>query len=74
MIGDIITIPTLFDLGKSGIQNAGCTITTPFSFAGSRPADCIANKNCLSDVSPLGGLAKCRCDVSNADDLPSVFC
>jgi hypothetical protein len=41
---------TLFGLGNPGFSNAGCTITTPFSFAGGTPADCIANNKRLSDV------------------------
>jgi hypothetical protein len=41
---------TLFGLGNPGFSNAGCTITTPFSFAGNTPADCIANNRRLSDV------------------------
>jgi len=41
---------TLFGLGNPGFSNAGCTITTPFSFAGGTPADCIANNRRLSDL------------------------
>jgi hypothetical protein len=41
---------TLFGLGNPGFSNASCTITTPFSFAGGPPADCIANNKRLSDV------------------------
>jgi hypothetical protein len=41
---------TLFGLGNPGFSNATCLITTPFSFAGNTPADCIANNRRLSDV------------------------
>jgi hypothetical protein len=41
---------TLFGYGNPGFSNAGCTITTPFSFAGGTPADCIAKNRRLSDV------------------------
>jgi len=41
---------TLFGLGNPGFSNAGCLITTPFSFAGNTPANCIANNRRLSDV------------------------
>src|SRR5262249_10050659 len=32
---------TLFGLGNTGFSNATCLVTTPFSFAGNTPADCI---------------------------------
>src|SRR5215510_4933078 len=41
---------TLFGLGNPGFSNATCLVTTPFSFAGNTPADCIANNRTLSDV------------------------
>jgi hypothetical protein len=41
---------TLFGLGNPGFSNATCLVTTPFSFAGNTPADCIANNRRLSDV------------------------
>jgi hypothetical protein len=41
---------TLFGYGNPGFSNVGCTITTPSSFAGTTPANCIANNRRLSDV------------------------
>ena len=41
---------TLFGLGNPGFSNATCLVTTPFSFAGNTPADCIANNKKLSEV------------------------
>jgi len=41
---------TLFGLGNPGFSNATCLVTTPFSFAGNTPADCIANNKRLTDV------------------------
>jgi len=41
---------TLFGLGNPGFSNATCFVTTPFSFAGGTPADCIANNKRLSEI------------------------
>src|SRR5262249_15418815 len=41
---------TLFGLGNPGFSNATCLVTTPFSFAGNTPADCIANNRTLTDL------------------------
>jgi len=41
---------TLFGLGNPGFSNATCLVTTPFSFAGNTPADCIANNKKLTEV------------------------
>ncbi len=41
---------TLFGLGNTGFSNATCLVTTPFSFAGNTPADCIANTRTLTDL------------------------
>jgi hypothetical protein len=41
---------TLFGYGNPGFSNATCQITTPFSFAGNTPADCIANNRRLSEL------------------------
>jgi hypothetical protein len=41
---------TLFGLGNPGFSNATCLVTTPFSFAGNTPADCIANNKRLADI------------------------
>jgi hypothetical protein len=41
---------TLFGLGNPGFSNASCLITTPSSFAGATPADCIANTQRLSEL------------------------
>jgi hypothetical protein len=41
---------TLFGFGNPGFSNVGCTIVTPFSFAGGTPGNCIANNRRLSDV------------------------
>jgi hypothetical protein len=41
---------TLFGLGNPGFSNATCLVTTPSSFAGATPLDCIANNQRLSEV------------------------
>jgi hypothetical protein len=41
---------TLFGLGNPGFSNATCLVTTPFSFSGGTPADCIANNKRLSEI------------------------
>ncbi len=41
---------TLFGYGNPGFSNVGCTITTPSSFAGTTPSNCIANNRRLSEV------------------------
>src|SRR6516164_4801317 len=41
---------TLFGLGNPGFSNATCFVTTPFSFSGGTPADCIANNKRLSEI------------------------
>ncbi len=41
---------TLFGLGNPGFSNASCLITTPSSFAGATPLDCIANNQRLSEL------------------------
>jgi len=41
---------TLFGFGNPGFSNVGCTIVTPFSFAGGIPANCIGNNRRVSDV------------------------
>jgi hypothetical protein len=41
---------TLFGYGNPGFSNVGCTITTPASFAGATPANCIANNRRLSEI------------------------
>jgi hypothetical protein len=41
---------TLFGLGNPGFSNATCFTTTPFSFAGGTPTDCIANNKRLSEI------------------------
>ncbi|HZD29746.1 MAG TPA: hypothetical protein VE251_13765 [Xanthobacteraceae bacterium] len=41
---------TLFGLGNPGFSNATCLVTTPASFAGATPADCIANNQRLSEI------------------------
>ena len=41
---------TLFGLGYPGFSNANCFVTTPFSFSGGTPADCIANNKKLTEV------------------------
>jgi hypothetical protein len=41
---------TLFGLGNPGFSNASCLITTPASFAGATPADCIANTQRVVDL------------------------
>lgn len=38
---------SLFGWGNPGFSNVGCTITTPSSFAGATPANCIANNRRL---------------------------
>ncbi len=40
----------LFGLGNPGFSNVSCLITTPSSFAGATPADCIANTQRLTDL------------------------
>jgi hypothetical protein len=40
----------LFGYGNPGFRNAGCLVTTPSSFAGTTPANCIANDRRLLDV------------------------
>src|SRR5262249_23837475 len=40
----------LFGYGNPDFSNAGCTITTPFSFAGGTPANCIANNRRLGEI------------------------
>jgi len=41
----------LFGYGNPGFSNAGCLVTTPSSFAGTTPANCIANNSrVLADV------------------------
>jgi hypothetical protein len=40
----------LFGYGNPGFSNAGCLVTTPSSFAGTTPANCIANNRRLLDV------------------------
>jgi hypothetical protein len=42
--------PTLFGLGNPGFSNATCLVTTPFSFSGGTPADCIANNQRLTEI------------------------
>jgi hypothetical protein len=42
--------PALFGYGNPGFSNVGCTITTPLSFAGNTPANCIANNRRLSEI------------------------
>jgi hypothetical protein len=42
---------TLLGYGNPGFSNVGCTITTPASFAGATPANCIANNRRLWEVS-----------------------
>ena len=41
---------TLFGLGNPGFSNATCLVTTPFSFSGGTPADCIANNQRLTEI------------------------
>ncbi len=41
---------TLLGYGNPGFSNVGCTITTPSSFAGTTPTNCIANNRRLEDV------------------------
>jgi hypothetical protein len=41
---------TLFGLGNPGFSNATCLITTPSSFTGATPLDCIANNQRLSEL------------------------
>jgi hypothetical protein len=41
---------TLFGYGNPGFSNAGCLVTTPSSFGGATPANCIANNKRLSEV------------------------
>ena len=41
---------TLFGLGNPGFSNATCFVTTPFSFSGGTPTDCIANNKRLSEI------------------------
>src|SRR5262245_14912220 len=41
---------TLFGFGNPGFSNASCLTTTPSSFAGATPADCIANNRRLSEL------------------------
>jgi hypothetical protein len=40
----------LFGYGNPGFSNVGCTITTPASFGGATPANCIANNRRLSEI------------------------
>jgi hypothetical protein len=40
----------LFGVGNPGFSNVGCTTTSSSSFAGTVPANCIANNRRLSDV------------------------
>jgi hypothetical protein len=40
----------LFGYGNPDFSNVGCTITTPSSFAGATPTNCIANNRRLSDI------------------------
>jgi hypothetical protein len=40
----------LFGYGNPGFSNAGCTFATPSSFAGTTPANCIANNRRLTDL------------------------
>jgi hypothetical protein len=41
---------TLFGLGNPGFSNATCLVTTPFSFSGGTPTDCIANNQRLQEI------------------------
>jgi hypothetical protein len=41
---------TLFGYGNPGFSNAGCLITTPGTFGGATPTDCIANNKQLAEV------------------------
>lgn len=41
---------TLLGYGNPGFSNVGCAITTPSSFAGTTPMNCIANNRRLEDV------------------------
>ena len=41
---------TLFGHGNPGFSNATCLVTTPASFGGATPADCIANNQRLSEI------------------------
>jgi hypothetical protein len=40
----------LYGYGNPGFSNAGCLVTTPASFAGATPANCIANNRRLQDL------------------------
>jgi hypothetical protein len=41
---------TQLGYGNPGFSNVGCTITTPSSFAGTTPANCIANNRRLEEI------------------------
>jgi hypothetical protein len=41
---------TLLGYGNPGFSNLGCTITTPSSFAGTTPTNCIANNRRLEEI------------------------
>jgi hypothetical protein len=41
---------TLYGYGNPGFSNVGCLVTTPSSFAGTTPANCIANNRLLQDL------------------------
>ncbi len=41
---------TLLGYGNPGFSNVGCTLTTPSSFAGATPSNCIANNRRLEEV------------------------
>jgi hypothetical protein len=41
---------TLLGYGNPGFSNVGCTITTPSSFAGTTPTNCIANNRRLEEI------------------------
>ncbi len=41
---------TLLGYGNPGFSNVGCTVTTPASFSGTTPSDCIANNRRLEEV------------------------
>jgi hypothetical protein len=41
---------TLLGYGNPGFSNVGCTVTTPASFSGTTPSNCIANNRRLEEV------------------------
>ncbi len=41
---------TLLGFGNPGFSNVGCTVTTPSSFSGTTPSNCIANNHRLEEV------------------------